>query len=958
MRYTMKLKPNVVIERKSDASVEKPVAVPNLFFTSDGKAIELGRQIGTGGEGTVYEIQGRDDLVAKIYHEPPTPEKAEKLIALARIGAERLFNLSAWPMDVVSDKAFGMKGNVLGFIMRRVGQAEEVHALHSPKSRLQKFPEASWAFLIYAATNIARAVAVMHEHGFVVGDVNPKNILVTRKATITLLDCDSFQITANGKTYRCEGGFPEYTPPELQGVAFRDVERNEQHDCFGLAVVIFQLLFLGRHPFSGRFLGEGEMPLERAIAESRFAYGSDAESRQMQPPPGTLALNAIPAPLGDLFRRAFLSRQRPSASEWIEPLETLAKSLKRCTLHSGHHFFAEVAECPWCAIEMRARIRLFNFLLPGADQNRGQFRLDEVWKEIERVAQPLSLAAVPSHIDWETVQPSEEVEKHFNLRLVRSKAAIFLAVTGGLAIGYYGNFCIGPLLLFTAILMLRYILAIKAEPKSPIVLPSITGAAPPPSSDPFIRQIQEAKAKAEEAVQQTEERWLKEASAERFQTGVQNLQSQKEAYQNLPKLREQKLNQLQSKARDIQLEEFLDQFEIADAEIRGINSATKASLLSYGIETAADLTPPRLEQVKTMDPSGAKVLRRWQHEVTEQFSFDPVKGISDHARIAVEREIDEMRFRLEHELASGAYYLRRLKLEVENARQKLTPVVENARQSLARAEKDCEVSQNRRSPGPIILLLILYFILGFVLDLGNPHYRDENQPAQSSSNSASSRSTSHEVSQEGGDKALALYDNGKVLLKKNNFEEAARAFQKAIDLNPRMDVAREELGYALYQLEKYDDAIVPLITALQHRPSFEANYYLGLIYTKQNNSGRTQYYLLDAIAQIPSGNQLSNQQVDAYFRLGAALKANGEIETHTTLLENAVKESESQKTRTTEFLDKVLASTRLELANLYLEVGKTKEALEQYQKLKWSNPALAAALKKLMARHGVRATGN
>ena len=144
--------------------------------------------------------------------------------------------------------------------MQRIGQAEEVHALHSPKSRLQKFPEASWAFLIYAATNIARAIAVMHEHGFVVGDVNPKNILVTRKATITLLDCDSFQITADGKTYRCEGGFPEYTPPELQGVAFRDVERNEQHDCFGLAVVIFQLLFLGRHPFSGRFLGEGEMP--------------------------------------------------------------------------------------------------------------------------------------------------------------------------------------------------------------------------------------------------------------------------------------------------------------------------------------------------------------------------------------------------------------------------------------------------------------------------------------------------------------------------------------------------------------------------------------------------------------------------------------------------------------------------------------------------------------------------
>ena len=91
---------------------------------------------------------------------------------------------------------------------------------------------------------------------------------------------DSFQVSADGKTYRCEGGFPEYTPPELQGVAFRDVDRAQDHDCFGLAIVIFQLLFMGRHPFSGAYLGAGEMPLERAIREFRFAYGVNVEERK------------------------------------------------------------------------------------------------------------------------------------------------------------------------------------------------------------------------------------------------------------------------------------------------------------------------------------------------------------------------------------------------------------------------------------------------------------------------------------------------------------------------------------------------------------------------------------------------------------------------------------------------------------------------------------------------------
>src|SRR5262249_8188033 len=264
-----------------------------------------------------YEIQGQSDLVAKLYHEPPAPEKAEKLVVLSRLGNERLFNLSAWPVSTLSQEP---DGEILGFVMKKISQAEEVHALHSPKSRLQKFPEASWAFLIYVAANIARAAAAIHEHGLVIGDVNPKNILVTRKATVYLLDVDSFQVTAEGRTYRCEGGFPEYTPPELQGLAFRDVDRTQEHDNFGLAVVIFQLLFLGRHPYSGLYLGVGELPLERAIREFRFAYGVDSEARKMRQPPGTLALDSMPSLIVSLFRRAFLSTDRPEAREWVDRL--------------------------------------------------------------------------------------------------------------------------------------------------------------------------------------------------------------------------------------------------------------------------------------------------------------------------------------------------------------------------------------------------------------------------------------------------------------------------------------------------------------------------------------------------------------------------------------------------------------------------------------------------------------
>ena len=78
-----------------------------IFYTSESQPIQLSHKLGTGGEGSVYEISGQSDFVAKIYHEPPEPEKAEKLIALSRLGNDRLLNLAAWPVDVLRVEAGG-----------------------------------------------------------------------------------------------------------------------------------------------------------------------------------------------------------------------------------------------------------------------------------------------------------------------------------------------------------------------------------------------------------------------------------------------------------------------------------------------------------------------------------------------------------------------------------------------------------------------------------------------------------------------------------------------------------------------------------------------------------------------------------------------------------------------------------------------------------------------------------
>jgi len=274
-------------------------AKPALFDLA-GRSLHLGSELGSGGEGAVYELGDRSDAVVKVYHKPLDPESSAKIVTMAKFGNERLLRLAAWPTEPI--RVGSRAGSVVGFIMPKITGHKLAFNLNSPKLQLQQFPTASWQFLIRSAANAARAFTVVHESGHVIGDVNERNLFVGGNATVRLIDCDSYQITINGSRWFCEVGAPTHQPPELQNVRiYKGVVRTPNHDNFGLAVIIFQMLFMGRHPFSGRFGGTGEMPMERAISEYRFAYGSNAVAMQMQPPPASLGLN-IPRPAGGATR--------------------------------------------------------------------------------------------------------------------------------------------------------------------------------------------------------------------------------------------------------------------------------------------------------------------------------------------------------------------------------------------------------------------------------------------------------------------------------------------------------------------------------------------------------------------------------------------------------------------------------------------------------------------------------
>lgn len=321
--------------------------------------LTLGRLIKSGGAGSVFLLKERPLEVAKLYHpsvdtrvyerklkamlelSPDLPDVQEKGVRHVQI---------AWPTGLLHDRS----GRFIGFsmpVLDIAATSDLEHVLQERQARAEGLPTALGAKAALAA-NLAVMLAALHRRQHYVVDLKPLNVRFYRKSLfIAMLDCDGFSIQGKDERFPAGQVTTDYLAPEFQQRGVK-AGQEEAQDRFALAVMVFQLLNSGLHPYSGR-PQDASVPsdLPGRIAANLYPYGRG--NMRLQPSPVS-GHQAFPEALRQMFDRAFSDRpgQRPSAEEWASLLQSYARRsagmLVKCGKDASHQHFSGMP-CAACA---------------------------------------------------------------------------------------------------------------------------------------------------------------------------------------------------------------------------------------------------------------------------------------------------------------------------------------------------------------------------------------------------------------------------------------------------------------------------------------------------------------------------------------------------------------------------------------------------------------------------------
>jgi DNA-binding helix-hairpin-helix protein with protein kinase domain len=619
------------------------MTTPHLY--ANGRELRLGKRIGKGGEGEVYLLDGQPEYAVKLYTLSNLGDREKKIEAMISARLWERANLVTFPHAAIRRK----NGAFSGLVMRAISGHQALHELYAPGARKKAFPGADYRFLVRTALNVSTAIAQVHDAGCVIGDINHSGFLISEKAIAAVIDADSFQFQSGSKLFPCHVGVPEYTPPELQGVTLSKTPRTQNHDAFGLAVVIFQLLFMGKHPFAGVYTG-GDMPIEKAIREHRFAYALQ-RNVGMTPPPAASDLTDIPKPLAAAFEAAFGPQKtaRPSAKQWIALLQELERSLRKCSTIPVHFYSSAASSCPWCSMETITGAVLFlppvgsTTTRPSQSSSNAPLNTSLLWGRLRSIQIPDIANGGPPFISIAQYSPSSRAEIA-RAAIAKSQA---MGKTKQIALGLA---IAAASIIATVIFPNAWLFTLGAGG----FFAWKTYNAEPSAGADQTKALSASLATAIERWETELRRWRGSIGSTNAHALGQSLQQYLVAYDDLPNEKNRAVTEYTNNRYSNQLDAYLDQFRISSAKISGIGPSKTAQLASFGIETAADVDPSSLLLVPGFGKITSKPMLDWKASLEKRFAFNAQKSAQDVAELQkIDADFADREQRLRSKLTSG-----------------------------------------------------------------------------------------------------------------------------------------------------------------------------------------------------------------------------------------------------------------------------------------------------------------
>jgi serine/threonine protein kinase len=336
-----------------------------LQFSDEGRrnhrlnknALEL---LAKGGTADVYTIKDKAlrHLALKIYRKPDYIDWGRIIFQISKPidKIDALFAdipSYAWPVGLITAD----KKNI-GIVLPYIDRTRFVTLDNWVEGHLiDKLSEEnkSLSRKILLLKNIAELIATLHKKKCSIVDLKPANFLIHKlEATSCLLDCDSLRIVENNnRVYSATHVSPGYIAPEALIEETPVSELGTEQDLFAFAVMAFQILNYGIHPFQGILSKDVQAHSQDDKVKRRlYPYGGQPV-RGVKPLPQSVH-DTFSSEITQLFNKAFLGKpdQRPTAKEWLAVLENFLtnRMLERCQKRpkDPSHIRFEGKDCPAC----------------------------------------------------------------------------------------------------------------------------------------------------------------------------------------------------------------------------------------------------------------------------------------------------------------------------------------------------------------------------------------------------------------------------------------------------------------------------------------------------------------------------------------------------------------------------------------------------------------------------------